>query len=72
MLKEILPPENIAPQNVCGGCGNIIRDRFYLVAADRAWHGQCLRCCRCTQPLDTELSCFSRDGNIYCKEDYYR
>lgn len=25
-----------------------------------------------SQPLDSELSCFSRDGNIYCKEDYYR
>lgn len=45
---------------------------FYLLAADRAWHGACLRCCRCSQPLDAELSCFCRDGNIYCKEDYYR
>lgn len=46
--------------------------RFYLLAADRSWHGSCLRCFRCSQPLDSELSCFSRDGNIYCKEDYYR
>lgn len=46
--------------------------RFYLLAADRSWHGSCLRCSRCSQPLDTELSCFARDGNIYCKEDYYR
>lgn len=42
--------------------------RYYLLAADRAWHGKCLRCCRCSQALDTELSCFCRGGNIYCKD----
>lgn len=42
--------------------------RYYLLAADKAWHGQCLRCSRCSQPLDTELSCFCRGGNIYCKD----
>lgn len=42
--------------------------RYYLLAADKAWHGHCLRCCRCSQPLDTELSCFCRGGNIYCKD----
>lgn len=42
--------------------------RYYLLAADKAWHGKCLRCCRCSQTLDTELSCFCRGGNIYCKD----
>lgn len=56
----------------CGGCGQDIAERWYLRAADRAWHCGCLRCCHCRIPLAGELTCFSRDGNIYCKEDYYR
>lgn len=56
----------------CGGCGREIAERWYLRAADRAWHCGCLRCCHCRVPLAAELTCFARDGNIYCKEDYYR
>ncbi|CAG9763414.1 unnamed protein product [Ceutorhynchus assimilis] len=56
----------------CAGCGTRIHDRFYLLAVDRQWHACCLKCCECKVPLDTELTCFARDGNIYCKEDYYR
>ncbi|XP_058793554.1 LIM/homeobox protein Lhx9-like [Phymastichus coffea] len=56
----------------CGGCGHEIAERWYLRAADRAWHCDCLRCCHCRIPLAAELTCFARDGNIYCKEDYYR
>ncbi|EAA14879.4 AGAP008979-PA, partial [Anopheles gambiae str. PEST] len=33
---------------------------------------QCLRCCKCLHTLEAELSCYSREGNIYCKDDYYR
>ncbi|KOC69732.1 LIM/homeobox protein Lhx9 [Habropoda laboriosa] len=56
----------------CGGCGREIAERWYLRAADRAWHCGCLRCCHCRVPLAAELTCFARDDNIYCKEDYYR
>ncbi|XP_014481764.1 PREDICTED: LIM/homeobox protein Lhx9-like [Dinoponera quadriceps] len=56
----------------CGGCGREIAERWYLKAADRVWHCGCLRCCRCRVPLAAELTCFARDGNIYCKEDYCR
>lgn len=56
----------------CGGCGREIAERWYLKAADRVWHCGCLRCCRCRIPLAAELTCFARDGNIYCKEDYCR
>ncbi|KAL7048475.1 hypothetical protein ACKWTF_003355 [Chironomus riparius] len=70
MLKD-LNQEQQAPEK-CSGCGASIRDRYYLLTADQAWHVNCLRCCRCSQNLDTELSCYSRDGLIYCKEDYYR
>ncbi|XP_075230308.1 LIM/homeobox protein Lhx9-like [Lycorma delicatula] len=57
---------------VCAACHQKITDRFYLLAVDRQWHLGCLQCCECKLPLDTELTCFARHGNIYCKEDYYR
>lgn len=58
--------------SVCAGCGAKIVDRFYLLAVDRQWHSHCLKCSECNLRLDSELTCFARDGNIYCKEDYYR
>lgn len=57
---------------VCAGCQHRITDRFYLQAVDRRWHASCLQCCQCRNTLDGEITCFSRDGNIYCKKDYYR
>ncbi|CAO1303746.1 unnamed protein product [Diamesa hyperborea] len=71
MLKDLTNHDQTTPEK-CAGCGIHIKDRYYLLAADQAWHVRCLRCCRCSQHLDTELSCFAREGNIYCKEDYYR
>ncbi|XP_078740644.1 uncharacterized protein LOC144953863 [Lampetra fluviatilis] len=56
----------------CAGCGRAICERYYLLAVDRAWHTACLRCCECARPLECELTCFSKDGAIYCKRDYYR
>ncbi|XP_037046639.1 protein apterous-like isoform X1 [Bradysia coprophila] len=56
----------------CAGCGRLIQDRFFLQAVEKRWHVGCLRCCVCSQLLESETSCFSRDGNIYCKSDYYR
>lgn len=57
---------------VCAGCGFKIVDRYYLVAVDKAWHSECLRCDECRRPLDTALSCFARQSRIYCREDYNR
>ncbi|XP_050101375.1 LIM/homeobox protein Lhx9-like [Anopheles aquasalis] len=71
MLKDLMASEAMAPEK-CAGCGSPIRDRYYLLVADRAWHNQCLRCCKCLHNLEAELSCYSREGNIYCKDDYYR
>ncbi|XP_039545241.1 LIM/homeobox protein Lhx2a isoform X2 [Pimephales promelas] len=56
---------------VCAGCGARISDRFYLLAADRRWHERCLKCSACHADLESELTCFSKHGDIYCKEDYY-
>nr|XP_029715021.1 LIM/homeobox protein Lhx9-like [Aedes albopictus] len=71
MLKDLIAAETVTPEK-CAGCGISIRDRYYLLVADRAWHNQCLRCCKCLANLETELSCYAREGNIYCKDDYYR
>ncbi|XP_070532294.1 LIM/homeobox protein Lhx9-like isoform X2 [Ptychodera flava] len=57
---------------LCAGCEGRILDRYYLLAVDKQWHMQCLKCCECKLRLDSELTCFAKDGNIYCKEDYYR
>ncbi|EFX65838.1 hypothetical protein DAPPUDRAFT_13685, partial [Daphnia pulex] len=57
---------------ICAGCGFKIVDRYYLVAVDKAWHSECLRCDECRRPLDTALSCFARQSRIYCREDYNR
>lgn len=39
-LNEELKNESVP---FCFACGEIIRDRFYLLAVDRAWHANCLR-----------------------------
>ncbi|XP_047115616.1 LIM/homeobox protein Lhx9-like [Schistocerca piceifrons] len=72
MLKEREVSAAALEASCCAGCGARICDRYFLLAADRQWHSACLRCCDCKLPLASELTCFSRDGNIYCKEDYYR
>ncbi|KAH1003478.1 hypothetical protein HUJ04_003398 [Dendroctonus ponderosae] len=56
----------------CAGCGGRIQDRYYLLSMNKQWHACCLKCCECKLPLDSDLTCFAREGNIYCKEDYYR
>ncbi|KAK6978346.1 LIM/homeobox protein Lhx9 [Biomphalaria glabrata] len=56
----------------CAGCGGRILDRYYLHAVEKQWHTHCLTCSDCHFRLDSELTCFARDGNIYCKTDYYR
>ncbi|XP_067141187.1 LIM/homeobox protein Lhx2-like [Centruroides vittatus] len=56
----------------CAACDVRITDRYYLLAVDREWHMQCLKCSLCKEQLDSQTSCFSRNGNIYCKVDYYK
>ncbi len=61
-----------AEPSICSGCGGKIIDRYYLLAVDKQWHVNCLKCADCNSPLDSELTCFAKDGTIFCKEDYYR
>ncbi|KAB1253848.1 LIM/homeobox protein Lhx2 [Camelus dromedarius] len=57
---------------LCVGCGGKISDQCYLLAVDKQWHMRCLKCGECKLNLQSELNCFSKDGSIYCKDDYHR
>lgn len=67
-----MPSMNLEKPALCAGCGGKISDRYYLLAVDKQWHLRCLKCCECKLALESELTCFAKDGSIYCKEDYYR
>ncbi|XP_039628236.1 LIM/homeobox protein Lhx5 [Polypterus senegalus] len=54
----------------CAGCERPILDRFLLNVLDRAWHVKCVQCCECKCNLTEK--CFSRDGKLYCKNDFFR
>ena len=74
-LPNELPPQaNTGDVTKCVACDDVISDRFYLQVSERQWHVHCLKCCECKQVLDTNATntCFTREGNIYCKEDYAR
>lgn len=57
---------------VCASCQRPVLDRYYLTALGVAWHVACLTCQQCGRPLDSQLTCFVRDGAVYCRDDYYR
>lgn len=69
---SVRPDREPAEVNLCDGCGLKILDRYYLFAVDKRWHAACLQCSRCARTLATDVKCFYRDGNIYCKSDYQR
>ncbi|XP_077015215.1 LIM/homeobox protein Lhx5 [Tamandua tetradactyla] len=54
----------------CAGCERPILDRFLLNVLDRAWHVKCVQCCECKTNLSEK--CFSREGKLYCKNDFFR
>jgi hypothetical protein len=45
-------------------------DKFLLNVLDRAWHAECVKCVDCHGTLSDK--CYSRDGKILCKPDFYR
>ncbi|CAG5119719.1 unnamed protein product, partial [Candidula unifasciata] len=74
-LFRPMPPLTPADPDIpgfCAGCGGRILDRYYLHAVEKQWHLHCLTCSVCHFRLDSEITCFARDGQIYCKTDYYR
>lgn len=55
---------------ICAGCDRPILDRFLLNVLDRAWHVRCVQCSDCRCALNEK--CFSRDGKLYCRTDFFR
>ncbi|OWR41949.1 arrowhead PA [Danaus plexippus plexippus] len=60
----------VTEHRTCCACGEPIADRFLLEVGGGAWHTGCLRCCVCAVQLDRHPSCFLRDRQVYCKQDY--
>ncbi|XP_026468321.1 LIM/homeobox protein Lhx3 isoform X1 [Ctenocephalides felis] len=54
----------------CGGCHELILDRFILKVLERTWHAKCLQCSECGAQLADK--CFARNGQLYCKEDFFK
>ncbi|XP_069001716.1 LIM/homeobox protein Lhx1-like [Embiotoca jacksoni] len=54
----------------CANCEKPILDRFLLKVLDRPWHIKCVQCCECKCSLTEK--CFSREGRLYCKNDFFR
>ncbi|XP_016025486.2 LIM/homeobox protein Lhx3 isoform X2 [Drosophila simulans] len=54
----------------CGGCHELILDRFILKVLERTWHAKCLQCSECHGQLNDK--CFARNGQLFCKEDFFK
>lgn len=54
----------------CAGCDRPINDQYLYNVLDRAWHQSCIQCSDCKSSLNEK--CFSRDGKLYCKDDFFR
>ncbi|XP_018906432.1 LIM/homeobox protein Lhx4 isoform X2 [Bemisia tabaci] len=54
----------------CGGCQELILDRFILKVLERTWHARCLKCSECGGQLSDK--CFARNGMVFCKEDFFK
>ncbi|KAF4524639.1 hypothetical protein B566_EDAN013748 [Ephemera danica] len=63
-----------APQGAtiprCGGCSELILDRFILKVLERPWHARCLKCSECGAQLAER--CFARHGEVFCKDDFFK
>ncbi|KAK6640711.1 hypothetical protein RUM44_012408 [Polyplax serrata] len=54
----------------CAGCDKPILDKFLLNVLDRTWHAECVRCHDCRAALADK--CFSREGKLFCRNDFFR
>ncbi|XP_071820755.1 LIM/homeobox protein Lhx3-like isoform X2 [Apostichopus japonicus] len=73
MLFDLLKQNKNIPAEAiprCAGCQDPILDRFILKVLDRSWHAKCLQCADCHLQLNDR--CFSRNGQVFCKEDFFK
>jgi LIM homeobox protein 2/9 len=57
---------------VCSGCLTFIDDPAYLMTVDHHWHLSCLKCFDCGISFKEDEKCFTRYGQIFCKDDYIK
>ncbi len=70
--KFINPGVNLSNivMQICARCNVPIHDEFITSVLNRWWHEKCLRCVDCEGQLTD--TCYARNGNTYCREDFYR
>lgn len=54
----------------CAACDKPILDKFLMNVLERTWHSECVRCYDCRAHLTEK--CFSREGKLFCREDFFR
>jgi LIM homeobox protein 3/4 len=71
-MKHFVPRNSFFTASIpkCGGCQELILDRFILKVLDRTWHAKCLKCSECSGQLSDK--CFARNGQVFCKEDFFK
>lgn len=59
--------------NICAACQKPIRERYLLVALDKQWHEDCLKCACCDCRLgEVGSSLFTQADKILCRRDFLR
>lgn len=54
----------------CSACSQPIYNPQISNVLDRSWHQDCVRCVACRCLLNDQ--CYSRDGKLYCKDDFIK
>ena len=54
----------------CAACDKPILDKFLMNVLERTWHADCVRCFDCHVNLTDK--CFSREGKLFCRDDFFR
>lgn len=58
------------PIPTCSKCHINIDDKYVFNISNTYWHEECLLCSQCGIFLNQ--SCFLRNGQLFCKEDYFK
>lgn len=58
---------------VCAACARPIRERYLLMALDKHWHEDCLKCACCDCRLgEVGSSLFTHSDKLLCRRDFLR
>ncbi len=63
----------VATERACNACSQPIWDQYsYRIEPNLHYHSTCLCCFECRRTLANDPTCCTRDGRLYCREDYER